>query len=220
MSSVNPAMDFSSEEKEEARKLFLGPCDFFFGTQKLEQMPDSALPEVAFAGRSNVGKSSLLNALTNRNALARVSSHPGRTQQLNFFNLGDRLALVDMPGYGFAKVSEQAKLDWQSVMFAYLRGRPQLKRIYLLVDARVGLKAVDKQATDVFDKAAINYQMVLTKIDDVKPTELEKRRVELNTFLSKSPAAFPGVMEVSSRKNINIDILRASVAQIAEPAQK
>ena len=151
---------------EAGRLLFARSCDFFFGAQKLEQVPPPGLPEIAFCGRSNVGKSSLLNALTGRNALARVSNTPGRTRQLNFFNLGERLVLVDMPGYGYAKASKELQADWQGMMFEYLRGRPNLRRVLLLMDARIETKSADIAAMKLLDEAAVAFQIVLTNLLD------------------------------------------------------
>ena len=155
--------------EEAGRLLFAGPCDFFYAAQRLDQLPPVGLTEVAFAGRSNVGKSSLLNALTGRRALARVSITPGRTRQLNFFNLGGRLVLVDMPGYGYARAGKDVQRDWQGLMFDYLRGRPTLRRVLLLLDARVEVKDSDRAVMDLLDRAAVTFQIVLTKIDDVHP---------------------------------------------------
>lgn len=210
----------SPEQIEEGRKLFAGECGFFFGAQKLEQLPAGQKPEVAFAGRSNVGKSSLINALTGRKALARASSEPGRTKQLNFFNLADRLTLVDMPGYGFAKASKSVKEDWQGMMFDYLRGRPDLVRVILLIDGRVGMKSSDHEICELLDKAAVVYQPVLTKCDALKASELEKRLEELTISLKSHPAAFPYILPTSSEKLYNIAELRGLLAQFAEPAPR
>ncbi|QHI95347.1 YihA family ribosome biogenesis GTP-binding protein [Aristophania vespae] len=207
----------SPEQMEEGRKLFAGDCAFFFGAQKLEQLFEGNRPELAFAGRSNVGKSSLINALTGRKALARASSEPGRTKQLNFFNLADRLTLVDMPGYGFAKASKSVKEDWQGMMFDYLRGRPNLVRVVLLIDSRVGLKASDREICDLLDKAAVVYQVVLTKCDAIKENELKKRLEEIQSFLKTHPAAFPFILPTSSEKSLGIAELRGILSQFSEP---
>ncbi|MDF7674423.1 ribosome biogenesis GTP-binding protein YihA/YsxC [Acetobacteraceae bacterium ESL0709] len=208
----------SPEQIEEGRKLFAGECNFFFGAQKLDQLPAGNKPEVAFAGRSNVGKSSLINALTGRKALARASSEPGRTKQLNFFNLADRLTLVDMPGYGFAKASKSVKEDWQGMMFDYLRGRPELVRVILLIDSRVGMKSSDHEICELLDKAAVVYQPVLTKCDAVKANELEKCLEEIALAMKAHPAAFPYILPTSSEKMHNIAELRGLLTQFADPA--
>lgn len=208
----------SPEQIEEGRKLFAGDCNFFFGAQRLEQLFQGEKPEVAFAGRSNVGKSSLINALTGRKSLARASSEPGRTKQLNFFNLADRLTLVDMPGYGFAKASKSVKEDWQGMMFDYLRGRPGLVRVILLIDSRVGMKSSDMEICGLLDKAAVVYQPVLTKCDSVKADDLEKRLKEISDSLKSHPAAFPYILPTSSEKMYNIAELRGILSQFAEPA--
>jgi GTP-binding protein len=200
---------------EAGRLLFAGSCDFFHGAQRLDQLPPNGLPEVAFAGRSNVGKSSLLNALTGRNALARVSSTPGRTKQLNFFNLANRLALVDMPGYGYAQAAKSVKEDWQGLMFAYLRGRPSLGRVMLLLDARIEIKPADEAVIDLFDRAAILFQIVLTKIDQVKPAALARKRAEIDVLARKHPAALHLVMPTSSETGAGIPELRAVLATLA-----
>src|SRR5271168_3201380 len=163
---------FSPEQLEAGRKLFASHCEFFYAAQALEHLPEPRGTEVAFAGRSNVGKSSLLNALTGRKALARVSGEPGRTRQLNFFDLGGRLTLVDMPGYGYARASKDIKADWQGMMFDYLRGRPTLRRVMLLMDARIEFKQADHDVMDLLDRAAVTFQLVLTKTDSVKPNPL------------------------------------------------
>ena len=153
---------------EAGRLLFASRCEFFFGAQSLDQVPPSRSPEVAFAGRSNVGKSSLVNALTGQRALARASGQPGRTRQLNFFDLGEgRLTLVDMPGYGYAQAPKNVKADWQGMMFDYLRGRPTLRRVMLLLDARIEVKAADRAVMELLDQAAVAFQLVLTKADGV-----------------------------------------------------
>ncbi|MCB1530342.1 MAG: YihA family ribosome biogenesis GTP-binding protein [Rhodospirillales bacterium] len=199
--------EFSKQELEEARKIFAGPCDFVLGVADLAQLPAASCSEVAFAGRSNVGKSSLLNALTGRKDLARTSGTPGRTQQLNFFELGGALYLVDMPGYGYAKVSKTTRREWDSLIFDYLRGRPTLRCVFVLVDARHGLKDSDETLMTMLDKAAVNYRIVLTKCDKGKNlSALEKDILET---LKKHPAAYPGILQTSAAKNKGIDILRA-----------
>ena len=205
------------EQLELGRLLFAAECEFFYASQRLDQLPEPGLPEVAFAGRSNVGKSSLINALTGRRALARASNTPGRTRQLNFFNLSDRLTLVDMPGYGYAQAAKEIKADWQDLMFEYLRGRPTLQRVILLLDARIELKASDHAVMDLLDSAAVTYQLVLTKTDAVKPGPLARKTAEIEALSLKHPAAYPLVLATSSDAGHGIDALRAALAGLAEP---
>ena len=200
------------EELEAARKLFAGPCDFRLGLTTLTQLPDGEAAEVAFAGRSNVGKSSLLNALTGRKALARTSNTPGRTQQLNFFDLGGRLYLVDMPGYGYAKVSKKQRSAWDDLIFNYLRGRRQLRVVFVLIDSRHGLKEVDTQLLGMLDRAAVPYRIVLTKADKAEAAEAVRKDVE--AALKKHPAAYPQVMTTSALKDSGIAELRAAIAGV------
>ena len=202
-------------ELEAGRLLFAGPCKFFYAAQRIDQLPDATLPEVAFAGRSNVGKSSLVNALTGQKALARASSEPGRTKQLNFFDLAGRLVLVDMPGYGYAQAAKAVKEDWQGLMFDFLRGRVVLRRVVLLLDARIELKASDLAVMDLFDRAAVGFQCVLTKIDGVKPDRLAKKQADVEAAVKAHPAAYPAVIATSSRDARGIDLLRASLASLA-----
>ena len=179
-------------------------------------MPPPRVPEVAFAGRSNVGKSSLLNALTGRNALARVSSEPGRTRQLNFFDLGGRLTLVDMPGYGYARASKDIKADWQGMMFDYLRGRPTLRRVMLLLDARIEVKQADHDVMDLLDRAAVTFQLVLTKADGLKPAALARKMQEAEALARSHAAAFPRILSTSSETGDGIAALRAELASLAD----
>ncbi|MCX2559848.1 ribosome biogenesis GTP-binding protein YihA/YsxC [Acetobacter farinalis] len=204
---------------EEGRLLFAGSCDFIFGAQKLGQLPPQTLPEIAFAGRSNVGKSSLVNALTGRKTLARASSQPGRTKQLNFFDLANRLMLVDMPGYGFAKAAKSVKEDWQGMMFDYLRGRPSLRRVMLLLDARIEIKQHDLDAMKLLDRAAVSFQLVLTKCDSVKPTALAQKEEEVLALTKRHPAACPFLSLTSSETGQGIEQLRAELAAFALPPQ-
>ncbi len=201
---------------EAGRLLFAAECRFFFGAQKLEQLPPLAGTEIAFAGRSNVGKSSLLNALTGRNALARVSSEPGRTRQLNFFDLGGRLVLVDMPGYGYARASRDIKADWQGMMFDYLRGRPTLRRVMLLLDARIELKQADHDVMGLLDRAAVSFQLVLTKTDSVKPGPLGRKIEEAEGLARSHAAAHPEILPTSSETGDGIAALRAELAGLAD----
>lgn len=200
-----------NDVKEKARKLFAGACDFVAGAMTLEQLPPMGLPEVAFIGRSNVGKSSLVNALTNRTALARVSQTPGRTRQLNFFNLGGRLMLVDLPGYGYAKAPKDEIKEWNFLIKDYLRGRTTLQRVLLLVDARHGLKDSDIEFLKLLNTSAVATQVVLTKADAVSTPALEKTSAMVLAALKKHPAAFPAVMAVSSEKNRGIEELRTYI---------
>ena len=201
---------------ETGRLLFAAECRFFYASQKLEDLPPPGLPEVAFAGRSNVGKSSLINALTGRNALARVSSTPGRTKQLNFFELGERLTLVDMPGYGYAQAAKKVKEDWQGLMFNFLRGRPTLRRVVLLLDARIEVKESDRAVMDLLDRAAVGYQIVLTKIDAPTLAAQAAKMVEAQGLAARHPAAYPEVLATSSETGQGIPDLRATLAGLAD----
>jgi GTP-binding protein len=205
---------FTPEEIEAARILFARPVTFMMGAAKIEQLPDPDLPEVAFAGRSNVGKSSLINALTGQNHLARASNEPGRTREVNFFLLDDnRGRLVDLPGYGFAVAGKKTTKTFQNLGRDYLRGRVNLKRVYLLIDARHGLKAVDTEALDALDLAAVSYQIVLTKADKLRSfAAVEALQAATLKAISKRPAAFPRVAATSSEKGAGIPELRAEVA--------
>ncbi len=207
---------FDPAQLEAGRKLFAGPCDFMLGVVSLETLPPPDLPEIAFAGRSNVGKSTLINALTGRKSLARASNEPGRTRELNFFNLGDRLRIVDLPGYGFAKAPKPVVERWTRLTKNYLRGRVNLKRVLLLIDARHGLKAVDEGIMKALDEAAVSYQVVLTKADKLKPSESEARVAEVSNAIKRRPAAFPIVALTSSAKGDGIAEIRAAITQLAE----
>jgi GTP-binding protein len=200
---------FTPEQIEAARLAFARPAQFLLGVVAMEHLPETDLPEVAFAGRSNVGKSSLLNALTGQNELARVSNAPGRTREVNLFLVDERLRLADLPGYGFAKVSRKEANKFQNLGRAYLRGRPNLKRVYLLIDSRHGLKAPDTEALDALDKAAVSYQIVLTKADKIKPAEAAAVAEATLKAIAKRPAAFPRVAVTSSEKGLGIAELRA-----------
>lgn len=196
----------------EGNHLFAQRCDFVLGVAALPQLPASDLPEVALVGRSNVGKSSLINALTNRNGLAKTSNTPGRTQQLNFFNLAGRLMLVDLPGYGYAKVPKEQVDKWVKLLKKYLMGRAQLRRVYVLVDARHGLKDSDLEMMDLLDKTAVTYQIVLTKADKIGKAECESRVEATRAALAKRPAAYPQVLLTSSVDKGGVESLRAEIA--------
>ena len=201
---------------EAGRLLFARPCEFFYAAQKIDQLPPVAGAEIAFCGRSNVGKSSLVNALTGQKALARVSNTPGRTKQLNFFNLGDRLTLVDMPGYGYAQASKSVKEDWQGLMFDFLRGRPTLRRVILLLDARIETKPADRMAMKLLNDAAVSFQIVLTKADDAKPWWLEQRTREAETLARSHTAGHPLVIVTSAETGLGIPELRAELTALAD----
>jgi len=202
---------------ERARKLFAGPIAFLKSAPSLKFLPDADYPEVAFAGRSNVGKSSLLNALTNRKALARTSNTPGRTQELNFFDVGEpiQIRLVDMPGYGFAEAPKDMVKRWRFLINDYLRGRSVLKRALVLVDSRHGLKDVDRDVMAMLDSAAVGYHLVLTKGDKVKPTELARTLEALAAEASKHPAAHPAIFTTSSETGSGIAELRTAILEAA-----
>ncbi|MBN8553009.1 MAG: YihA family ribosome biogenesis GTP-binding protein [Caulobacterales bacterium] len=209
---------FTDEQLEAARVLFAQPATFVMGAAKIEQLPAPDLPEVAFAGRSNVGKSSLINALVGMNKLARASNEPGRTREVNFFDLGGRLRLVDLPGYGWAKAGKQVTKKFQNLGRDYLRGRVSLKRVYLLIDSRHGLKSVDTEALDALDEAAVSYQIVLTKADKLKKGEGEAMAAQTLKAIAKRPAAYPAVRVTSSDKGDGIPELRAEIQQACELA--
>jgi len=207
--------DFTPQELEEARKLFAGPCDFMLGVAALKQLPPADMPEIAFAGRSNVGKSSLVNALTGRKTLAKTSNTPGRTQQLNYFNLGGRLYMVDMPGYGYAKVSKTQRDDWTQLIFDYLRGRPTLQCVFILIDSRHGLKDTDIELMKMLDETAVQYRIVFTKSDKSKTAELKTLTDDTVAVLKKHAAAFPKILATSSNKGTGLAELRATIAGYA-----
>jgi GTP-binding protein len=206
---------FDEDEIETARKLFAGPVSFLKSAPTLEFIPEPTVPEVSFAGRSNVGKSSLLNALTNRNGLARTSNTPGRTQELNFFEVGDplRLRLVDMPGYGFAEAPKEVVKRWRFLINDYLRGRQVLARAFVLIDSRHGIKPVDNDIMDMLDAAAVSYRVVLTKSDKIKATELDSVSKRTAEVIKKRAAAHPDLILTSSEKGMGIPELRAAVLE-------
>lgn len=205
---------FTEDELEKARLLFAGPCDFVLGVANLDQLPEADRTEVAFAGRSNVGKSSLVNALTGRGTLARTSNTPGRTSELNFFNLGDALYLVDMPGYGYAKVSKTTREQWNKLIKNYLRGRPNLRMVFILVDGRHGLKDSDEHLMTMLDEAAVSYRIILTKCDKSKKAEIEKIENDLKICIKKHVAAYPEFLRTSSLKNQGIAEFRAVITAL------
>jgi GTP-binding protein len=207
----------AAEAVEQGRLLFARECQFLGGVVHLDQLPTAPFPETAFAGRSNVGKSSLLNALTGRKALARTSHSPGRTQELNFFLLGESLMLADLPGYGFAKAPKQKVDAWTRLINAYLKGRVPLRRVCLLIDSRHGIKKVDRDVMKLLDTAAVSYQAVLTKCDKIKQSQLSDLIERVAGELATRPAAHPDIIPTSARDGIGISELRAALAALAEP---
>ena len=205
---------FTHKQLEEARRLFAGPCDFVLGVAGLEQLPDADRSEVAFAGRSNVGKSSLINALTGRNTLARTSNTPGRTSELNFFDLGKQMYLVDMPGYGYAKVSKTTREKWNRLIKKYLRGRPNLRQVFILIDGRHGLKDSDEELMSMLDEAAVSYRLILTKCDKSKKAEVEAIEEKLRACLKKHVAAHPEFHRTSALKGDGVAEFRSIIANL------
>jgi GTP-binding protein len=209
--------DIDAKLIERGRKLFAGDWQFTWAAPSIETLPPMREAEVAFAGRSNVGKSSLINALTGRNNLARTSHTPGRTQELIFFEEPNKaLRLVDMPGYGYAAAPKSKVASWTELIHKFLLGRASLARVYVLVDARHGLKDADRDVLETLDRSAVSYQIVLTKADQVKPGDLDKRRAETATALARHPAAFPDVLATSSRSGAGMPELRAAMVRLIE----
>lgn len=207
--------DFTSAQIEEGRLLFARDVTFMLSVVQLEQLPPPDRPEICFAGRSNVGKSSLINALTNRKGLARASNTPGRTRELNYFNVDERLNLVDLPGYGYARASKSDIANWTRLTRMFLRGRAGLRRVFLLIDSRHGIKPTDIELMDMLDDAAVTYQLVLTKTDKLKRGELDKVMRRTSRTIGKRPAAHPELMVTSSEKKTGLDDLRAEIATLA-----
>ncbi len=206
---------YTADEIEAARVLFARPAVFLMGASQIDGLPPSDLPEIAFAGRSNVGKSSLINGLVGQHGLARSSSEPGRTREVNFFTLDGRIRLVDLPGYGFARAGKGETKRFQNLGRDYLRGRPNLRRVFLLIDARHGLKSVDGEAMDALDLAAVSYQVVLTKADKLKAAEAEAMTARTLAAISKRPAAFPRVVATSAEKGLGMPELRTEAMAAA-----
>lgn len=204
----------NDKAREAGRKLFVRPCTFVLSAAALTQLPHADRAEVAFVGRSNVGKSSLINALCGRRQLAKTSATPGRTQQLNYFNLDDKLYLVDLPGYGFAKAPPPEVRKWQGNMLAYLQGRPNLKRVFLLLDSRFGAKTNDLEIMDLLDTTAVTYQLVLTKADKINKTEFAKRQAEMAALLPTHPAAYPLPLFTSAENKLGLEDLQAEIAAL------
>jgi GTP-binding protein len=204
-----------AEAEERGRKLFALPCSFVAGAATEDAIPPDTLPEIALIGRSNVGKSSLVNALTGQNALARISRTPGRTRQINFFDLGGRLMLVDLPGYGYAEAPKGEIKRWTGLIERYLKGRASLRRVLLLIDARFGIKPPDEPLMKLMDKAAVSYQAVLTKADAASPAVVAALQPQLAAQLARHPAAHPEIHLTSAREDFGIAPLRAALAALA-----
>jgi GTP-binding protein len=208
-------MPYTAEELERGRRLFTRNCEFIRGCAAMADLPPAELPEVAIAGRSNVGKSSLINRLTGHKALARVSKTPGRTRELNFFRAGSELMLVDLPGYGYARVSREETARWTELIFAYLRARSNLRRAILLIDSRRGPLEIDVAVMELLDRAAVSFQVVMTKCDKPDKAELARSRAETETELHKHPAALPAIIVTSAQSGEGIGELRAALALLA-----
>lgn len=204
--------ELEKQRIEKGKELFNKRCDFVLSVANLKQLPEDRYTEIAFAGRSNVGKSSLINALFGQRKLAKTSSTPGRTQQLNYFNLADCLYVVDLPGYGFAKAPKEIVKNWQRLINTYLVGRASLRRVFLLIDSRHGIKKIDEEIMEMLDKAAVTYQIILTKIDKISDKELSAVMQKTASVLEKHTAAYPGILKTSSEKNLYLDEVKAEVA--------
>jgi GTP-binding protein len=215
---ITPGTDAGADSQESllenGRLLFAKEATFILGAANLSQVPDGPLPEIAFAGRSNVGKSSLINALTGRKDLARTSNTPGRTQQINFFDLGERLMLADLPGYGYANAPLDVVRKWQALLKTYLSGRASLRRAFVLVDARHGIKAVDEEIMALLDRAAVPFQCVLTKTDKIGAQARDKVLAQVRTGLAPHPAAYPELILTSAEKGEGLATLRATIAAL------
>ena len=207
---------FTTQQISEANTQFLRPINFMLSVAQLSQLPEADRDEIAFAGRSNVGKSSLINALFNQKKLAKTSSTPGRTQQLNFFNFDDKLYLVDLPGYGYAQAPEKLVRQWQEILKAYLRGRPNLRRVFLLIDSRHGIKKEDAEIMKMLDVAAVPYQIILTKADKISSAELDKVGTNISEELKKHAAALVDILITSSEKKIGLDICKAEIYSLIQ----
>ena len=204
-------VNIQNERLKKGIELFNKRCDFMLSVASLKQLPLDDKVEVAFAGRSNVGKSSLINALFGQRKLAKTSSTPGRTQQLNYFNLNDKVYIVDLPGYGFAKAPKDIVKNWQNLINTYLVGRANLRRVFVLIDSRHGIKKIDEEIMDMLDKAAVTYQIVLTKTDKISEKELNKILDDTIKKIEKHTAAYVTIIATSSEKNLGLDELKAEV---------
>ncbi len=208
-------MDQHEAQLAAGRALFAKTCTFVIGCARLDQLPAHDKVEVAFAGRSNVGKSSLINGLTRRRDLARASATPGRTQQINYFDLADTVYLVDLPGYGYAQAPEKQVKSWNALVFTYLKGRPTLRRVFLLIDSRHGVTKKDEEVMTMLDKAAVVFQVIMTKCDKPNKTELTKNRAAVEAAIKKHTAAYPEIIVTSSQKDIGLDEVRSQIAELA-----
>jgi len=214
--SDNP-LSISKNSIEKGRLLFARDVTFMLSAVSLDTLPPARLPEICFAGRSNVGKSSLINALTNRKGLARASNTPGRTRELNYFNIDERLFIVDLPGYGYAKASKSDIVRWTKLTREFLFGRASLRRVFLLIDSRHGTKENDIELMNMLDETAVTYQIVLTKIDKIKKSEIDEVYIKTAALIAKRPAAYPNIILTSSEKKNGLDELRTTIANIAIP---
>ena len=210
-------LTISKNSIEKGRLLFARDVTFMLSAVSLDTLPSARLPEICFAGRSNVGKSSLINALTNRKGLARASNTPGRTRELNYFNIDERLFVVDLPGYGYAKASKSDIAKWTKLTREFLFGRASLRRVFLLIDSRHGTKENDIELMNMLDETAVTYQIVLTKIDKIKKNEIDKVQTKTTALIAKRPAAYPKIILTSSEKKSGLDELRSTIVSIAMP---